>query len=104
MNSYINGSYTWDEFQKIQNDLVRIRFKDVKKECDRRGIKCSKEKNYIHIITEKGKWKFNASETPIKLQHKNYRFRQNTMGNYHLQWTKNINMRDLVQYIENHDK
>ena len=99
----ITGKYTWEEYEKICRDLAEIRFREVEKECGRLGMQCMMMGNYIHISTDKRKWKFLASETPIHLQHKNYRFRQGTLGNYHIQWIRNAGMRELVAYICAHD-
>ena len=104
MGKGMTGKYTWEEYQNLHKDLAESRFREVEKECGHLGIHCLMLGNYIHICTDRGKWKFLASETPIHLQHKNYRFRQSTLGNYHIQWIKNVSMYELVAYIFTHDK
>lgn len=95
---------SYEEKKQREGKIVEKKFKEVYKECKQRGMKCIREGNTIFIQTSVGKWKFNARESEVHLFHKNYKFRNSTVGNYHRQFVREMSMRELVRYIAGHDK
>ena len=93
-----------DTIKEEKENRMNKRIEAVKKECSIYGFKNWVENNRIYIETPNGKWYFNAKEEQVHLFHKNYRFRQSTMGNYHRQFVRDISMHELLRYISNHDK
>lgn len=92
------------EMREEQKKLMKRRFSETQRECSEYGFKTWIEGKKIFIATPNGKWYFNGEESSIHLFHKNYKFRQSTMGNYHRQFVKNIDIPELISYISNHDK
>ena len=92
------------EIREEQEKLMKKRFSEVQRECSKYGFKTWTEGKKTFIATSNGKWYFNGEESSIHLFHKNYKFRQSTMGNYHRQFVKNIDIPELISYISNHDK
>ena len=92
------------EEEKMQRKRMESRIAETQKECLSHGFRTWVEFDRIYIETPNGKWYFFAKKKDIVLMHKNYRFRQSTMGNYHKQFTKDISVHELMQYIARHDK
>lgn len=93
-----------EQLRKEKETRMSDRFEIVQKECYNYGFKTWTENNRIYIETPNGKWYFNGKEEQVHLMHKNYRFRQSTMGNYHRQFIKDIDMHALLNFISRHDK
>lgn len=87
-----------------QRERMETRIMEVKEECLIYGFRSWVELDRIYIETPNGKWYFFAKKKEIILMHKNYRFRQSTMGNYHKQFVRDMTIHDLMRYIANHDK
>lgn len=96
--------YRESEEEKRQRTRFETRIAETERECEKYGFRTWVEYDRIYIETPNGKWYFFGKMEKITLMHKNYRFRQSTMGNYHKQFTRDISVGDMMHYICRHDK
>lgn len=64
-------------------------------------LKVVRKFEWLYVYTMLGEWKFVPQNGIIKLYHKNTRHRNNQ--EYHLQFKKDISIRELIFYIYRHD-
>ena len=69
------------------------------------GMKCEKKNENIYITTNAGKWYFKPKISgKVTLYHKNYEFRMNQTEYYHKQFTVEWSVREILEYINRHDR
>lgn len=103
MSKTIEHVQSMAEMRKMQQKIAKEKFDEINDLCMTKPIDCRMEETTIHLKTDAGAWKFDAAQEKVHLFHKNYKFRQSTMGNYHRQWVKAVSMRELIEYICSHD-
>lgn len=104
MNANIIGFSSAAEEMEMRHKIALERFEDIMELLKNDCMKCFMQHNTIFIVTKRGQWKFDASQDFICLFHKNYKFRNSTMGNFHVQWKKECTVDEVLDYIARHDK
>lgn len=87
------------------NCIIRfLNLLEINKYCKLLNLKYEIVFDMVKIKTEISNWKFDIfSKNKIKLYHSNYLFMQKK-GDYHIQFHKEITIKNLIYYIYYHDK
>lgn len=68
-------------------------------------MRCEEKNGNIYITTDAGKWYFKPKTSgKVTLYHKNYEFRMNQAEYYHKQFTVEWSVREILEYINRHDR
>lgn len=90
---------------KVQNEEFDHLFSQAVTFGQKYRMGCEEKNGNIYITTDAGKWYFKPKTSgKVTLYHKNYEFRMNQAEYYHKQFTVEWSVREILEYINRHDR
>jgi hypothetical protein len=90
---------------KVQNEEFDHLFSQAVTFGQKYRMRCEEKNGNIYITTDAGKWYFKPKTSgKVTLYHKNYEFRMNQAEYYHKQFTVEWSVREILEYINRHDR
>ena len=90
---------------KVQNEEFNHLFSQAVTFGQKYRMGCEEKNGNIYITTDAGKWYFKPKTSgKVTLYHKNYEFRMNQAEYYHKQLTVEWSVREILEYINRHDR
>lgn len=99
-----SGRLDIESWKLAQEEHMEESFCEASAYCRHYQMKCEREGNCLYITTDVGKWYFYPKEGSITLYHKNYELRRNQAETYHIQFTRECGIREILWYIYKHDQ
>lgn len=85
----------------VQADMYLL----AKEECDKVGMECVFQHDFIYIKTKYERWKFEPTNGKITLHHQNSIVsNKKEYNSYHVQFREWIEIPNLIKYIDEHSR
>ena len=105
MKEYVQSDrFEADMQEEAREQYMQESYCEARACCTHCQMECTREGDFLYITTDAGKWYFKPQEGQITLYHKNYELRRNQAESYHVQFTREYSIRELIWYIYKHDR